>query len=100
MMEGADDGRVGASNDLDDATFGATIPPPCAKFDQHLVTAHGGIHVSRGDVDVTGDLVAYRRIAGFYESISIAMHGELAWHQILPGCCRSRRRESITTEID
>src|SRR5438270_12284761 len=47
IMEGANDRRMCAANDFDDAAFGATVSAFGPKFHQHLVAAHGGVHVSR-----------------------------------------------------
>src|SRR6185312_13978440 len=93
VMKGSDNRGVGAINYLYDRAFCAPLSTSGAKFDQHLVSAHGCIQVARRDINVAFDAVAHLCVARSHESKSIAMHRKLARHQVAPGC---GRRQGVT----
>src|SRR5215468_7952026 len=59
VVKNAHNGRMSASEDLNDSSFGTAISASGPELDHHVVAMHRGVHVARRNVDVSFNPVAH-----------------------------------------
>ena len=76
VVEGSDDGGVGALHDADDAAFGASLAGVGRELDQHLVAVHRLAGIEGRDEDIALEALARLTVQRPYEAEAVTMHGE------------------------
>ena len=82
VVEGSDDGGVGALHDADDAAFVAALAGVRGEFDEDLVAVHGLAGVEGRDEDIALKTLAHLAVQRADEAEAVAVHGERADDEI------------------
>ena len=82
VVEGSDDGGVGALHDADDAAFGASLAGVRGDLDEDLVAVHGLAGFKGRDEDIALEALAHLAVQRADEAEAVAVHGERADDEI------------------